>query len=266
MEFDLDKITNIVKTSAQNVLLPFFANIERQYKSDGSVVTQVDHDMQRTIMLHLKELYPDVLMLAEEMSYDEQLNVMESGKPFWCLDPLDGTNNFAAGVPYFSVSLALLVDNKVKIGIVYDPIRDELFSANKNGSRLNNVEIKLKQSDLLLKKSIGIIDLKRLESTLATKLVIDAPFSSLRSFGSVALDWCWLAMNRGHVYLHGSSNIWDYVAGNYIFKMAGGYSATLNGDEVFINKIIKRSSVAAVDELLFNEWCEWISKHYSDPE
>jgi len=261
MEYDLDKIINIVKASAENILLPSFANIERQYKADGSVVTQVDHDMQHTIMLRLKELYPDVLMLAEEMSYEEQVIIMESGKPFWCLDPLDGTNNFAAGVPYFSVSLALLVNNKVKIGIVYDPMRDELFSATEHGAKLNNIPIELKQSNLLLKQSIGIVDLKRLDSTLAKNLVIEAPFSSLRSFGSVALDWCWLTMNRGHVYLHGRSNIWDYVAGNYIFKMAGGYSAALNGDEVFITKVIKRSSVAAVDKLLFNEWSEWISKH-----
>ena len=261
MKYDIEKIIQIIKKIAKQEVLPYFANIERQYKSDGSVVTQVDHDMQQGITFQLNKLYPEILMLAEEMSHAEQQAVIESGEPFWCLDPLDGTNNFAAGIPYFSVSMALIIDKKVSLGIVYDPVRDELFSATDQGANLNGVQIKLNDSGLLLKQSIGIIDLKRLQKSLAVKLVTDAPYSSQRSFGSVALDWCWLAMKRGHVYLHGQSNLWDYVAGHYIFKIAGGHSSTLDGGDVFINELMKRSSVAAVDESLFKEWRLWIEQN-----
>jgi myo-inositol-1(or 4)-monophosphatase len=102
------------------------------------------------------------------------------------------------------------------------------------------------------------VDFKRLSPALATRLVGELPYASQRSFGSVALDWCWLALGRGHVYLHGRSNIWDYSAGNYIFTMAGGYSCTLDGENIFIDDLQPRSSVAAVDKKLFHEWTEWI--------
>jgi len=89
-------------------------------------------------------------------------------------------------------------------------------------------------------------------------MVSEIPYASQRSFGSVALDWCWLAMGRGHVYLHGRSKIWDYAAGNFIFNKAGGLSCTLEGESIFINELVGRSSVGAVDEALFKEWTNWI--------
>ena len=101
-------------------------------------------------------------------------------------------------------------------------------------------------------------DKLRLSPGLATKIVSEIPYASQRSFGSVALDWCWLAMGRGHVYLHGRSNIWDYAAGHFIFKKAGGRSCTLEGESIFINELTARSSVGAVDDALFKEWTNWI--------
>jgi myo-inositol-1(or 4)-monophosphatase len=88
--------------------------------------------------------------------------------------------------------------------------------------------------------------------------VTDTPYASQRSFGSVALDWCWLAAGRCHVYLHGRSNIWDYAAGNYIFEAAGGHAATLQGEAVFTAALTPRSSVAAVDRPLFEAWSAWL--------
>jgi len=260
MKYDIEKIIQIVRSTAKKELLPLFANVERHYKSDGSVVTQADNAMQHSIKEQLKALYPNTLMLGEEMSVEEQMSVIQSDGELWCLDPLDGTNNFTAGIPYFSVSLALLTDNKVTMGIVYDPIRDELFSADEQqGVKLNGDPVLMRQSDLVLKKSIAIIDFKRLDNELAMRLINDAPYASQRSFGSVALDWCWLTMNRSHVYLHGRSNIWDYAAGHYIFTKAGGYSSTLTGEDIFTRNLTKRSAVAAVDKTLFTEWSSWIN-------
>ena len=259
MIIDYEKVASVVRSTAQDVLLPLFASVERCYKADGSVVSEADIEMQRLIGKELSALYSDTVLLGEEMPESEQALLLSSDKPVWCLDPLDGSNNFIAGVPYFSVSLALIQHGEVKYGIVYDPVRDELFSATTAGSSYLNGEIIATQScGLKLKQSIAIIDFKRLSVDLATRLVTEVPYASQRSFGSVALDWCWLAKGRCHLYLHGRSKIWDYAAGHFIFQQAGGYSSTLMGDPVFKNTLQPRSVVAAMDADLFADWSDWL--------
>ncbi len=118
--------------------------------------------------------------------------------------------------------------------------------------------LRVAQTGLELSQTTALIDFKRLDEELATRLVTQIPYSSQRSFGSVALDWCWLAAGRCHIYLHGRSNIWDYAAGNFIFEAAGGYSTTLDGETIFTHALTPRSSVAAVDQSLFTAWTEWL--------
>jgi myo-inositol-1(or 4)-monophosphatase len=124
---------------------------------------------------------------------------------------------------------------------------------------LNGEPLRIKPSGLELRQTTALIDFKRLEKDLATRLVTEQPYASQRSFGSVALDWCWLAAGRCHVYLHGRSNIWDYAAGNYIFHAAGGYSSTLDAEAIFTHTLTPRSSVAAVDPSLFAAWTKWLA-------
>ena len=193
------------------------------------------------------------------MDADRQAELLASGKPVWCLDPLDGTGNFACGIPYYCVSLALLQSGRVELGLVYDPVRDECFTAQHGrGAWLDGKPLAVVESGLVLKQATALVDFKRLESSLATRLVTDIPYASQRSFGSVALDWCWLAAGRSHVYLHGRSHIWDYAAGNLIFSEAGGHSVSLDGQAVFTQALVPRSAVAAVDAGLFEAWCRWL--------
>ena len=250
----------LMKEACAKFMMPSFCQIERSYKADGSVITDVDHLMQDYLGQGLTELLPGSVLLGEEMTQQQQLDALRSNRPIWCLDPLDGTNNYTAGIPYFSVSLALINAKRVVIGLVYDPIRDECFSASdSDGAQLNDSPLTLKNTTLNLNKSIAIIDFKRLRKPLRTELVNRSPYSSQRSFGSVALDWCWLAAGRGHIYLHGRSNIWDYAAGEYIFSQAGGLSSTLDGEPVFISELLPRSAIAAVDQSLFEAWRQWIA-------
>jgi len=259
MTYDLNILKNIVISAVKEELLPRFTKVERKEKSDGSIITEADIACQQRIAEQLLQHWPETVFLGEEMSVEQQTQLLQSERLIWCLDPLDGTSNFANGIPYFSVSLALIQNGQVILGIVYDPMRDELFAAEKNlGASLNGEPLSRISSGLSLKQSTAIIDFKRLSPTLAGKLVEDIPYSSQRSFGSVALDWCWLAMGRGHVYLHGCSNIWDYAAGHFIFSQMGGHSCTLDGEEIFINALSPRSSVAAVDNVLFKQWTQWI--------
>lgn len=259
MTYSLAVLKDMIIAAAQEELLPRFARVERQHKRDGSVLTEADLAVQSRIARQLLHQWPDTVFLGEEMTAAEQAQLLASGQPVWCLDPLDGTSNFAAGIPYFCVSLALLQQGEVLLGIVYDPVRDECFTASGGqDARLNGEPLRVEQTGLELGQTTALIDFKRLEKDLATRLVTQIPYASQRSFGSVALDWCWLAAGRCHIYLHGRSNIWDYAAGNTIFHAAGGYSSTLDGEAIFTHALTPRSSVAAVDQALFTAWTEWL--------
>lgn len=259
MTYDLSILKNIVITAAKEELLPRFTRVSRQHKVDGSIITEADLAAQNAIAAQLQQAWPDTVFLGEEMTADQQAELLKSDRPVWCLDPLDGTSNYAAGIPYFCVSLALIQDGQVSLGIVYDPVRDECFAANdEQGAMLNGEPLAVRNTGLALKQATAIVDFKRLTPELAARIVSDIPYASQRSFGSVALDWCWLAMGRGHAYLHGRSSIWDYAAGNYIFNQAGGSSCTLQGDSIFINELVGRSSVGAADEALFKAWKSYL--------
>ncbi|HSG11375.1 MAG TPA: inositol monophosphatase family protein [Gammaproteobacteria bacterium] len=255
----VDEVQAIIVSAAREELLPRFARVERTRKRDGSILTEADTAMQTRIAASLQQLSPDVLFLGEEMEADEQAALLESGQPVWCLDPLDGTSNFACGIPYYCVALALLHKGHVELGLVYDPVRDECFSAvHGEGARLDGKPLRVVESGLALRQATALIDFKRLDAGLATRLVTDIPYASQRSFGSVALDWCWLAAGRSHIYLHGRSKVWDYAAGNLIFNEAGGHSVSLDGQPVFTRALSPRASVAAVDRGLFDAWTRWL--------
>ena len=258
---DFNKIRNMVVSVAKDELLPRFEKISHQHKTDGSIVTEADLAVQEKIETYLTSHYPDSVVLGEEMTYDEQLLAFNSGQPVWCLDPLDGTSNFAFGIPYFAISLALIEKGQVTFGLVYDPIRDECFMTDMDNALLNNNEIKCNTTSISLDKSTAIIDFKRLSSSLAINLVKIPPYSSQRNFGASALDWCWLAAGRGHVYLHGNQNIWDYAAGHFIFEQCGGIAKTLQEENIFKYKLEKRSVVAAVNAHLFEQWIDWIKNN-----
>lgn len=255
MNLDRQQLQHIVRDVAQTTLLPLFNNVNREYKKDGSIITVADKAMQQALTERLAVLCPEVLLLGEEMPAKQQQALLDSGQPLWCLDPVDGTSNFAAGLPFFSVSLALIEAGQVIAGVVLDPIRDECFSAIRGeGAWLNDVPLVTENTGLSLKRSIAFVDFKRLPAALSTQLVSHRPYGSQRSLGSIALELCWLAAARGHVYLHGDQHIWDYAAGDLILAEAGGFAATLDGEPPFKPTLQPRSSFAAVDQTLFEQW------------
>lgn len=258
-EYSLDELRAIIVPAAREELLPRFATVARTHKADGSVLTEADLAVQERIAGRLAARWPDTVFLGEEMAPAVQQALIASHRPVWCLDPLDGTSNFATGIPYFCVSLALLADGAVRLGLVYDPVRDECFTAGAGaGATLNGLPLAVPAAGLPLMRATALVDFKRLDGELARRLVTELPYASQRSFGSVALDWCWLAAGRGHLYLHGRSNVWDYAAGEFIFSRAGGHACTLAGESVFTQALTPRSSVAAVDGPLFAAWTAWL--------
>lgn len=245
---------------AKQEVLSRFEKVTSTTKADGSVLTEADTEMQKATAEFLKKNWPQFEFLGEESSQEEQAEALRSVQGCWILDPVDGTSNFASGIPIFSVSLALVVNGEVVAGMVYDPDRDELFAARKNqGAELNHRPLVAETPKTSLKKCIGIVDFKRLSPELALKLVQTPPYASQRSIGSVALDWCWVAAGRGQIYCHGAQNIWDYAAGWLIVEESGGKSATLDGERVLVDRVVKRSAVAATTPELFKEWQTYLA-------
>jgi len=259
MNSDIEQLKHIVISASKTELLPRFNAVKRHFKKDGSIVTEADVAMQKQLITQLEQAYPDVAFLGEEMSLEQQQSLLSSGQALWCVDPVDGTSNFAAGFPYFSVSLALIEAGEITLGIVYDPIRDECFLAQKgHGASLNGQPLKTIETGLSLKQSIALIDFKRLSPELATQIVTELPYASQRSLGSIALELCWLAAGRGHIYLHAKQHLWDYAAANLILTEAGGHVCSLDGNTVFNNALTPRSALAAYDKNLFDSWCNYL--------
>ena len=257
---DIEILKPLVKLAAQEILLKDFGHSEFEYKDDGSVLTPADLAMQDRLEQELKQHWPQYAVLGEEMTDAEQQSVIDRGVGYWCIDPLDGTSNYAAGLPFFAVSIALIIDQQQYLGLIYDPIRDEMFTAIKGqGAYINDQLIKNQDvRSLPGKPVVAVIDLKRLPEALAVKLVTESIFASQRNIGSSALDWCWMSAGRFDIYLHGGQKLWDYAAGSLIFAEAGGHSTSLDNQDVFRGKLEIRSALACFDENLFNYWFEWI--------
>ncbi len=259
MDIDLAQLKNIIITACKVEIHPRFNTVERSYKPDGSVVTEADLAMQKHITDALQLTYPDIPLLGEEMTTQEQQDLLLS-PAVWCLDPIDGTSNFAAGFPYFSVSLALIEKGKSTVALVYDPIRDECFMAKAGaGAWLNEQKLQAKEFNLPLHKTIALIDYKRLSSELATQLITATPYRSQRSLGSIALELCWIASGRAHIYLHAKQHLWDYAAALLILNEAGGFACSLDGESIQSNSLSPCSTIASLDKQLFDDWCRYLN-------
>jgi myo-inositol-1(or 4)-monophosphatase len=259
-EMDLDRLQRLVVEAAREELVPRFAHASARRKADNSIVTEADFAMQRRLTAALREQWPGIPLLGEEMEAAEQEQLLAaSDAGLWCLDPLDGTSNFAAGLPFYAVSLALLRDGEVDLGIIYDPAREECFTARRGeGAWLNGARLGNRRPEPPLSRGIALVDFKRLPTALAARMATEPPYRSQRSFGSVALEWCWLAAGRAHVYLHGKQKLWDYAAASLILAEAGGRAVTLEGETVFRSALAARSTAAALEPRLFDEWARWL--------
>jgi myo-inositol-1(or 4)-monophosphatase len=258
---DLDDLVQRVRRVAREEVMPRFRKTQRRYKPDGSIVTEADLAVQDRLSRELRECYPGIDLLGEEMDEARQRELVSGGdRRLWCLDPVDGTSNFATGLPFFSISLALLQGHEPVLGIVHDPTLGECFTAIKGqGAWLNGERLVCPRTDLPIGRCLAMVDFKRLEAALVTALANRPPYSSLRYTGSGALEWCWLAAGRFQLYLHGRQKLWDFAAGALILAEAGGVASTLDGEPIYAPGVLTRSVVAAPDARLFNEWRQAIA-------
>ena len=252
---DLVAIQEIIRAAAVHSLAVYYARSTADYKADGSIVTEADLAMQHALTAAQAERYPRVHMLGEEVSEAEQHRVIQGNEDYWCLDPVDGTTNFHATMPLFSVSLGLISQGEIVLGVVYDPNRDECFGALKQqGFWIDGARVARPSQPESLGSCIAFIDFKRLSDAMSTSLVQDTPYKSQRNIGTCALEWAWLAAGRANLLLHGRERIWDYTAGVLLIQEAGGRCETFDAEPVFRQTLTPRSVIAASNPELFELW------------
>lgn len=215
--FDLDKLT--VRSKQQH-----------------DFVSEVDHAAEEAIIDVLKEAYPDHGFLGEESGYKDR-----DADYLWVIDPLDGTTNFLHGLPQYCVSIGLLHKGAPQQAVVFDPNRNELFTATRGvGAYLNDRRIRVSKTDKIENalvgtgfpfKQIGDVD----EYLRMLKNVMKAT-SGVRRPGAAALDLAWLACGRIDAFWERGLSPWDMAAGALLIREAGGLVADLDGGEHFLDK------------------------------
>ncbi len=256
----LNAVIDAVKEVSKQEIIPRYLKVQGHYKSDGSLCTEADVAAQEALVGKLQKIYPGKIV-SEEISATQNNHQWNSGDGgLWCIDPIDGTTNFVNGIPYFAVSVALMNRGRSVLGVVYDPIADEMFSAEKGkGAFLNKAKLPVKEyTPTAFEGAIASVDLKRLNKKLAAIISTTPPCSSQRNFGASALDWCFTAAGRFDLSLHGGQNLWDYAAGSLILKEAGGRMCGLDSDDFWEQPLWERSVIAALDPNLFLQWRNWI--------
>ncbi len=242
MKLTSANINVIVKAcrKAAKVLIRDFGEIEKlqvSLKGPGDFVTLSDKRVEKILIEELQIARPNYSILSEE------IGEIKNDKEFkWIIDPIDGTSNFLHGIPHFGISVGLEHMDEIICGIIYDPIKDEMFVAEKgNGSYLNNQRIRVssrsKLKDCLIVTGGPRRNLKEREIALKEydkfSSSVDVP---VRKMGSASLDMAYVAAGRFDGMWQRNLNYWDIAAGIIIIKEAGGFVTDFNGNDTYIEK------------------------------
>jgi len=214
--FDVDKLT--VRSKQQN-----------------DFVSEVDHAAEDAIISVLREAYPDHGFLGEESGYTDR-----DAEYLWIIDPLDGTTNFLHGVPQYCVSIGLMHKGQLTQGVVYDPNRNELFTATKGvGAYLNDRRIRVSKLDKLDGALVGtgfpfkVMD--NVDDYLRMLKNVMKVTSGVRRPGAAALDLAWVAAGRMDAFWEIGLSPWDMAAGALLVREAGGLMGDLDGEEKYMD-------------------------------
>ena len=239
---NINVMVNACRKASKN-LIRDFGEVERlqvSIKGPGDFVTMTDKKVEKILIDELQKARSNYSILSEE------IGEIKNGEEFkWILDPIDGTSNFLHGIPHFGISVALEKNKEIICGIIFDPIKNEIFSTEKgNGSYLNNQRIRVssrkKLEDCILFTGGPRQASKNKEVTLEEyKKFSSKVFIPIRKMGSAALDMAYVAAGRCDGCWHRDLNYWDIAAGILLVKEAGGFVTDFIGTDKYIeNKTI----------------------------
>jgi myo-inositol-1(or 4)-monophosphatase len=212
--------------------------VGHQAKGIADYVTEVDIAAEQEILYQLGKAYPDHAFLAEESG---QTGNAKSDH-LWVIDPLDGTSNFMRGIPHYCVSIACIVDGRLAHAVVFDPVRQEEFTASRGrGAQLNGHRLRVSnRTDLrecLLGTGIPFLghEQQRLPQYTQTLAELAAQCMGIRRAGAAALDLAYVAAGRFDGFWETGLERWDIAAGALIIKEAGGLISDLSGSERYLD-------------------------------
>jgi len=215
-------------------------NLQVSIKGPGDFVTASDKKVEKILIDELQKARPNYSILSEEIG---KINNDESFK--WIIDPIDGTANFLHGIPHFAISIGLEHDGEIICGIIYDPIKDEMFVAEKgNGSYLNNQRIRVssrsKLENCIIFTGGPKIGVKNRELFLKEYNNISSKVpTSIRKLGSASLDMAYVAAGRCDGFWQRDLKYWDIAAGIIIVRESGGFVTDFKGEKGYMqNKTI----------------------------
>ena len=223
------EVAEVAARAAGRIQVERYERLEHiEFKSEKDVVTEVDHLSEEAIIETIRRSFPDDAFLAEESGASEHV-----ADRVWVIDPLDGTVNYANGIPFFAVSIALVVDGRPVVGVVFDAMRDEMFTAasgrgaNRNGQPIVHAgKERMVDSVVHLALPSNRFDARRTAIRRAVRIT--------RSMGSSTLALTYVANGRFDAYVHwrGLSN-WDIAAAGVIVAEAGARVTSASGGDWF---------------------------------
>lgn len=246
---------NIINRASHNLDL-----LDVYKKQHNDFVTEVDRLAEQTIIELLLKAYPHHGILAEESGQSWQ----DENEPeyIWVIDPLDGTTNFIHGFPQYAVSIALMQGRQTQQAVVYDPVRDELFTATRGaGAYLNNKRIRVAKCDRLENALIStgflFADDEVLEHYLKIFATMTRNCAGLRRPGAAALDLAYVACGRVDGFFEQGLKAWDVAAGALLITEAGGLIGNYRGD----NKADVPQELLAANPRLFAQMTRLLSPY-----
>jgi myo-inositol-1(or 4)-monophosphatase len=259
---DFLQIAEGIVRQAGAVLMEGYGNVRHiQQKGVIDLVTEFDKRSEEVIISSIQQKFPDHAILAEESGHNKTVSEYQ-----WVVDPLDGTTNFAHGIPIFSVSVALLKNNSPVVGVVYDPLRNEMFSAELgHGATLNNHPIHVSsQMDLeqaVISTGFPYDVRTNPRNNFAQFVQFQLRTQAVRHLASAALDCAWTAMGRLDGYWEFGVKPWDIGAGALIAREAGGRVTSVDGNENFLSD----DSILVSNSLLHEQMLRVLSEGSEAP-
>jgi len=209
-------------------------HLDIKENNSSDLVTATDQYVEKMVKSHINKLYPTHSFIGEETTAaNNNASCNLTDKPTWCIDPIDGTTNFVHGLPFICISIGLLVNKEPVIGVIFNPILNDLYTACKDGGAFLNGKplptIRPIQPLETLEKSLVITEYgaNRSEESIKAKLdtlhdVISYPIHGVRSFGSAAMNMCYIARGSCDIYYEIGIHAWDVCAATCILREAGG--------------------------------------------
>ncbi len=232
-------------------------NLQVSTKGVGDFVTSADRRTEKILIEELQKAHPEYGIITEESGIINKSN----DKNRWIIDPIDGTMNFLNGIPQFAISVGYEEKNEIKCGVIFNPIMNEMFCAEKgNGAYLNNSRIRVSNKKKI-KEALLVTGGPKQASKIKDKIfseyiMISKQVSNVRKFGSAALDMAYVACGRFDGYWQRELNYWDIAAGIIILKEAGGFIDFFETD----NKDPLKKNILASNSNIHNELSNLIIK------